>query len=649
MSPPVIPPTGATPGPKGSPLPDRKLVSWKEIAAHLGRETRTVQRWERTEGLPIRRHEHQKKSTVYAYTSELDEWFKKRQPADDPEADAAFVPDPDVNETNSQPAPEDTVNAQIQNEPIGAPAPPIDDGSSIPLKRHGRWLGAAALGALLLCVVIYGAYHWFQVQGTAQTKVRIAVLPFTYLSGDSKPDYITAGLTDVIRTKLGQLDPPHLGVIAATSSKIVSGQPIAEIGRQLSVSYVLEGSVQRAANQVRIDVQLIQVSDETHLWADSFTRELSDVLQVESDVSAAIARQVLATLPLPLSSQPPPSVRAGTVHAATPEIAKSRHAYHQGKFAWGSRYDLRSSIVFFEEAIHEDPSYAEAYAGLAAATAILGQVPNDGMPPSEAKPRAREAAQRALQLNPRLAEAHAVLGNVAMSYDWDLATAEKELRRAIELNPNDPTPHEWYCHLLIVEGHNSEALAEAHHALDLDPVNPLFHAVLSETYYFGRSYDAAIEEAQQVVKLHPSSLSAQFWLGSAYREKKMYPQSIETFQRARQLSGDNPAMLMAYGHTQALAGNAEEAHSILKKLESLRKARSLARLGAGPETVPFIPSLYLAAIHVGLGETDDAFRELDLAYQERIDRLVYLNVDPMADSLRSDPRFAQLMAKIGFH
>jgi len=238
-----------------------------------------------------------------------------------------------------------------------------------------------------------------------------------------------------------------------------------------------------------------------------------------------------------------------------------------------------------------------------------------------------------------------------MSYDWDLATAEKELRRAIELSPNDPTPHEWYCHLLIVQGHNSEALAEAHHALDLDPVNPLFHDVVAETYYFGRSYDAAIDEALQIVKLHPGDLSAQFWLGSAYREKKMYPQAIETFQRARQLSSDKPAMLMAYGHTQALAGNVDEAHSVLKKLEGLRQFRSLPTPGpgVGPITLPFIPSLYLAAIHVGLGETGDAFRELNRAYQERVDRLVYLNVDPMADPLRSDPRFAQLLAKIGFH
>jgi TolB-like protein/Flp pilus assembly protein TadD len=635
MSPSDIPPIGATPGPKGSPLPEKKLVSWKEIAAHLGREVRTVQRWETTEGLPIHRHEHQKKSTVYAYAGELDEWFKKRQPIDDPEADAAFVPDPDTVEANSTTGNGDPVV------PIPIPLPVESPPSLI-----GKRITVSAAVAIF-CLLSYGVYRWFHGSAAAPDKIRLVVLPFTYVSGDSKPDYITFGLTDVIRTKLGQLDPTHVGVIAGTSSKIVSGQPIKEIGRVLNVKYVLEGSVQRDGNKVRIDVQLIQVSDETHLWTDSFTRELSDVLQVESDVSAAIARQVLATLPVSSSPQPPPSLRPGTVHAATPEIAESRHAYQQGKFAYGSRGDLRSSIKFFAEAIHDDPTYAEAYAGLAAATAILGQVPNDGMPPGEAKPQAREAAQKALQLNARLADAHAVLGNVAMSYDWDLATAEKELRRAIELNPNDPTPHEWFCHLLIVEGHNSEALVEIHHALDLDPVNPLFHAALAETYYFGRSYDAAIEEAQQVVNLHPKFLSAQFWLGSAYAQKKMYPQAVETFQRAQQLSGDAPVMLMAYGYAQALAGNADEARSALRKLERLRVLRSLPRAAVGPTDLPFIPSLYLAAIHVGLGETDDAFRDLDRAYKERVDRLVYLNVDPMADPLRSDPRFAQLLAKIG--
>jgi len=633
MSPSDIPPSGAKPGPEGSPLPGKKLDSWGEIASYLGREVRTVQRWERTEGLPVHRHEHKKKSTVYAFSGELDAWIKKRQPKDDPEADDAFVREQELSGTDSP--------VEIVDPPVVPPAPSPTPDPVKPSPSAGKRVVGAIFVLGILCAILLGIFRWLQPGDSAQEKVRIAVLPFTYLGGEPKPDYVTEGLTEVIRNALGQVDPPHLGVIAATSSKIAAGKPIAEIGRMLNVKYVLEGSVQHAGNQVRIDVQLIQVSDETHLWADSFTRDLSDLLHMESDVSAAIARQVLATLPVPPSPKPPSSLRGGTVHAATPEIAKSRHAYHQGKFAWGSRGDLRSSIKFFEEAIAEDPSYAEAYAGLAGATAILGQVPNDGMPPAVAKPKARDAAQKALQLNPRLADAHAVLGNVAMSYDWDLATAEKELRRAIELNPNDPTPHEWYCHLLIVEGHNSEALAEAHHALDLDPVNPLFHAVMAETYYFGRSYDAAIEEAQQVVKLHPGSLSAQFWLGSAYREKKMYPQATETFQNARaeirkQSGSENPAMLMAYGHTQAVAGNPAEARAVLQQLQQLSATR-------------FVPNLYPAAIHVALGERDESFRLLNIAYQERIDRLVYLNVDPMADPIRSDPRFAQLMAKVGFH
>jgi len=626
---------GVPPGPEGSPLPEKKLVSWKEIAAHLGREVRTVQRWETTEALPVHRHEHQKKSTVYAYASELDEWIRKRQPVDDPEADDAFAREQELSGTDSPidyVEPPDVPPAPVDASPIDT-APDL-----VKPPRPPAWRRAViAISCLaILSVASFAIYRLMHPTIPAYEKVRIVVLPFNYTSGDSKPDYITVGLADVIRTKLGQLDPAHLGVIAATSSKIVANQTIPDIGRTLNVKYVLEGGVQRAGNQMRIDVQLIQVSDATHVWGDSFTRELSDLLQVESDVSTAIARQILAALPVPPSPQPSPSLRSGTVHASTPEVAKSRHAYQQGKFAWGSRGDLRGSIVFFEQAIRDDPSYAEAYAGLAAATAILGQVPNDGIPPREAKPKARETAQRALQLNPRLAEAHAVLGNMAMSYDWDLPTAEKELRRAIELNPNDPIAHEWFCHLLIVEGRNAEALTEVRQALDLDPVAPLYHTVLAETYYYGREYDAAIDEAQQVVRLHPDFLLAQFWLGSAYREKKMYPQAVQTFQRTRQLSGDNPAMVMAYGHTQALAGNVQEARAALQKLQQLAGTR-------------FVPNLYPAAIHVGLGEADEAFRLLDLAYQERIDRLVYLNVDPIADPIRSDPRFAQLMAKIGFH
>jgi TolB-like protein len=323
MAPPDIPPSGAKPSPEGSTPPGKKLDSWGEIASYLGREVRTVQRWERTEGLPVHRHEHKKKSTVYAFSGELDAWIKNRQPKDDPEADDAFARELELSGTDSPIEPADP--------PVVPPAPSPTPDPVQPPSSAGKRVVFALFALGIVSALSLGIYRWLHPIDAMQEKVRLAVLPFTYLSGDSKPDYITAGLTDVIRTKLGQLDPPHLGVIAANSSKIVAGKPITEIGRLLNVKYILEGSVQRDGNKVRIDVQLIQVSDETHLWTDSFTRELSNVLDVESDVSAAIARQVLAVLPVP--PQPSPAAPGSTVHASTPEIAKSRHAYHQGRFA----------------------------------------------------------------------------------------------------------------------------------------------------------------------------------------------------------------------------------------------------------------------------------------------------------------------------
>lgn len=628
MSSPNIPASGATAGPEGLSLPGKKLDSWGEIASYLGREVRTVQRWERTEGLPVHRHEHKKKSTVYAYTGELDAWIKNRQPKDDPEADAAFVPEPDV----------DAPPGKANGDPTLAddtPAAPTENETPHRLTRLGRWLGVAAIGSALLCLVTLGFYQKFRAGAVKQQNVRLVVLPFVNLSGDPNQNYLSAGLTDVITTQLGRLDPQHIRVIAPTSASVMSGKPIGEIRQALNVQYVLEGSVQRVANQIRIDVRLIQASDEAQAGSDSFTRDLSDFLQVESDVSEAVARKMVATLPGVSTTESASSAKhlgIVTVEAAS----NSSDAYLKGEILWTSRGDLKKSIALFEEAIQQNPYNAQAYAGLANATAIIGQVPNDGMPPQEAKPRAREAAQHALDLDPRLAEAHAVLGNVAMSYDWDFETAEKELRAAINMNPNYPFAHEWYAHLLMVEGRYDEALAESRHVLELEPATPLFHAVRVETFYYARKYDQAIEEAKGVVNSNPNFALAYYWLGCAYREKKMYGQAIATFERARQLTSDSPFMVMAYGHAQALAGNAIEARKALGLLVKMQHDRP-------------VPDLYLAAIHVGLGEKDEAFRLLDKDYQKRVDRLIYLRVEPMADPIRSDPRFAQLLAKIGPH
>ena len=637
MSPPDIPASGAAPSPKGSPLPDRKLVSWKEIASYLGREVRTVQRWERTEDLPVHRHEHQKKSTVYAYTSELDEWFKNRQPVDDPEADAAFIPEPDTADLNSGAEIPDPAALNPVPAPVDVPVAPhvVDSPKPVP-PSPGKRVVVAIFALAIVSALSLGLYRWFRPTIVVSDKIRLVVLPLANLSGDPKQDYLCAGLTDVITTQLGRLDPEHLRVIAPTSAKVMSGKPIAEIRQKLDVQYILEGSVQPVANQIRIDIRLIETSDEAQAGSDSFTRDLSNFLRVESDVAEAVARKILATLPaasFSANSQATPPPGLVTADAAS----KSSEAFLKGEILWTSRGDLKKSIALFEEAINENPYNAPAYAGLAHATALLGQVPNDGMRPQEAKPKARAAAQRALTLDPRLAEAHAVLGNVAMSYDWDFLAAEKEFKTAIKLNPSYSFSHEWYAHLLMVEGRFNEALAETRQALELEPATRIFHVVRAEILYHARRYDEAIDESLSIVKSRPDeSVLAYYWLGCAYREKKMYPEAIATFERARKMTGDWPFTLMAAGHAQALAGNTVEATNAINTLTQMKQTR-------------IVPDIYLAAMYLGLGDKDKAFHYLDAAYQERIDRLVYLNVDPMADPIRSDPRFAQLMAKIGLH
>ena len=612
-------------GPEGSPPSGKKLDSWGEIASYLGREVRTVQRWEQTEDLPVHRHEHKKKSTVYAYAGELDAWIKQRQPKDDPEADAAFVPEPDVD----APPEKENGDAKLSNR---TPLPPTPSPAH-PVPSKGKRVAIAAVVMMVFVAVAYRIYRKYQDPALTHDTVRLVVLPFVNLSGDPNQNYLSAGLTDVITTQLGRLDPRHLRVIAPTSASVMSGKPIGEIRQALNVQYVLEGSVQRVANQIRIDVRLIQASDEAQAGADSFTRDLSDFLQVESEVSESVARKMVSTLP----GASPAESSSAAKHLGTVSVeaaTKSSDAFLKGEILWTNRENLKKSIDLFEEAIHENPYNAQAYAGLASATAIIGQVPNDGIPPQEAEPKARDAAQRALQLDPRLVEAHAVLGNVAMSYDWDLKAAENELRLSIDLNPNYPTAHNWYAHLLMVEGRFDEALAESRLGVELEPATPFFHVVRAEILYNARKYDQAIQEATSVLKDHPDFVLASYWLGSAYREKKMYPEAIATFERARKMTGDLPFMVMAYGQAQAVAGNTSEAKKALAILTKMQKTT-------------FVPDIYPAAIYVALGEKDHAFQLLDSAYQQRVDRLVYFGVEPMADPIRSDPRFAQLMAKVG--
>jgi TolB-like protein/Flp pilus assembly protein TadD len=574
--------------------PDGRLDSWKEIAAYLRREVRTVQRWEKSSGLPVHRLQIGKQGPVYAFKAELDAWYRDRRP--DLESDSGDQ------------------NAR----------------SLVDIRRIRPW--AVAVAAVLIAMLSVGAYlarnNSFLRIRSVPPKIKLAVLPFANLSGDPNQNYFSAGLTDEMITRLGSLDPQRLGVIAATSSNALAGKPIAEIGRALDVQYALEGSVRRDGNRVRIDVQLIQVRDQTHLWSDSYDRDLNDILRVQDDVGAAVARQIRVALN-PSSTKDGGNVAKRTVN---PDAYDD---YLRGRYYWFNYGNLYKSIEAYQLAIQKDPQYALAYAGLASRYALLGNVPYDDVPPVEGKPKAREAAEHALQLDPQLAEAHAVLAYVAFYYEWDFAKAEREFQRAFALDPSDSTFYVWYTNYCIARNRLQEALEANSRGFDLDPLSlPLFNTIRVQIRYLTKNYDAAIEQGRRTVEQYPTYPLAYLWLGSAYREKKMYSKALEQFSKGRQLSGDQPVMIALYGHALALSGDAAGARKALAKLQDLAQSR-------------YVAPLYFAAIYMGLGEKSAALDWVDRAYTDHSERMVYLGVDPIADPLRGDPRFEQVLKKIG--
>jgi len=606
------------------PTDEPRLESWGEIAAYLRREIRTVQRWEKYQGLPVRRLLIGKLGSVYAYRSELDKWYRERQPQ--PENG-----EEDTEKGNGEVAAHVTVSTEVDKQKSHGQV----DGGELPpppAPRITRLRITITLLMLLIVAAVTPAFYFLRsgrspLRSARAGKIRLVVLPFANLSGDPQQDYFSAGLTDEMITQLGRLDPERLGVIAAETSKASASKPIAELGRTLDVQYALEGSVRRGGNDVRINVQLIQVSDQTHVWANSYTGDLRDILSVQDEVAAAVASQIRVALPVGALGV---NGAKGTARAVNPE---AYDAYLRGRFYWTNRGDLHNSIEAYLQAVEKDPSYALAYAGLASAYALLGQVPYDDMSPIEAKPKAREAAEHALQLDPQLGEAHAVLANVSFSYDWNFEAAEREFQRALTLGTNDPTAHQWYAHYCMVRNRLQQAHEENSRTLAVDPVSPLFNTVRAEIYYNARQYDEAAAQARRVIDQYPTYWLAYIWLGSAYREKKMYMDALEQFSKGLKVSGDHPAMIALYGHALALSGDTAGARRALADLQRLAKSR-------------YVSALYFAGVYTGLGEKSTALDWLDKAYKERNDRLVYLNVDPMADPLRSEPRFQDLLKRL---
>ncbi len=596
-----------------APANDR-LDSWKEIAAYLKKEVRTVQRWEKTGGLPVRRLAHGKQGTVFAYKPDLEAWWRESQTKLDQEQEKQ--------EEEKRGSGDDSSGANVVATDLTA-----NQTQRNPSVRHraGRVRALVFLLASVAIVVPLSIY-WPKIHERIwppKAKVVLAVRPFKNMSGDPGQDFIADGLTEEMITRLGQLHSDEMGVIRLSPAYASSG--LDRIGKDVRANYVLEGSVRVSGKRVAITAQLIKVSDQTQVWGESYERDLQDVIIIQDEVASAIAGGVLNKLP-----HAQPLIRQVNREAYL--------AYLEGRYFWNKRTEegFAKAITLFQRSIEIDPTYAPPYAGLADCYELLGSAPYSTLAPKEAFPKAEAAARKALELDSTLAEAHVPLGYSELVYEWNLPEARKEFEKALQLRPGYATAHQFYGYYLTAMGKPDEAIAERNKALDLDAISPLLHSALGEAYYHARRFDVTIDQNKQALELDPSYAIALVNIGRAYEQMGMHQEARAAFQKILTAAPDNPAILSLMGHEYAVSGDKVNANRSLAKLKEVA-------------TRKYVPAVYFAVIYTGLNEKDEAFRWLDKAYEERCEYLVYLGSEPLADPLRGDPRFARLLSRIGLN
>ena len=459
----------------------------------------------------------------------------------------------------------------------------------------------------------------------AGDKHRLVVLPLVNISPDPGDDYFADGLTEELISALSNVG--GLSVIARTSAMKYKGatKSVAEIGRELDIKTLLEGSVRKAGNKVRITVQLIDARSEEHLWAQAYDRDLQDIFAIQSDIAQRVARSLRVQI-VRREKKAIEQRATGVVEAYT--------LYLKGRHDWNtrSREGLDLAIGHFERALEKDAAYALAYSGLA--DAYASQAVFEFAPPKEAFPKARAAAERALQIDDRLAEAHTSLGLVRFQYEWDWSGAEAEFRRAIDLAPGYPSAHQFYADFLKAMGRFDEAIAQMSSAKQLDPLSMSINTGLGHVLYLSRQYDRAIEQYRKSLELDPGFVPAHLWFGRPYLQKGMFREAIAELQEAVRLSSGSTISLAVLGHAYAAAGNHAEAERILKTLMERAETQ-------------YLPSYWIALIYTGLADKERAFEWLERAHQERSSWLVWIGVEPRFDGLRSDPRFARLLDQMG--
>jgi TolB-like protein/DNA-binding winged helix-turn-helix (wHTH) protein/Flp pilus assembly protein TadD len=479
--------------------------------------------------------------------------------------------------------------------------------------------------ALVLSLLIFFAWR-FRSPAPAPTGIRsIAVLPLENLSGDASQNYFADGMTDELITDLAQISA--LRVISRTSVMTYKGahKPLPQIARELNVDAVVEGSVLRSGDQVRITAQLIEASTDKHLWSQSYEGELRDTLALQNRVASAIADQIRINL------TPQEQAALKNVKVVTPEAYES---YLKGRYFWNKRTadGLKAALAYFNQAIEEDPTYAQAYSGLADTYALLGDWQYAAMTPTEAFPKAKAAAIKALELDSKLGEAHNSLAFVLDGYDWDFESAEKEFQRAIELNPGYATAHHWYAWHLSLLGRFDDAIAEMRKAENLDPLSLIINADLAELLVLAHSYDDSIRQSRKTIEMDPNFALAHNQLAQAYLQKHMYDEAVAELQEAVKLSGDSPTCLANLARAYVASGKRSEA---VKLLGDLKKRSNPGHSNAAE----------IAMIYASLGDKDQAMTWLGKGFEERFNPGVLLR--PGFDPLRSDPRFQNLLRRIG--
>jgi TolB-like protein/DNA-binding winged helix-turn-helix (wHTH) protein len=502
-----------------------------------------------------------------------------------------------------------------QVEPLGAAVVALRPRWPLPWKVAG-----------LVFLLLSAGFMSFLLRSRPSTLIRsLVVLPLEDLSGDPSQEYFSDGMTDELITELGQVG--KLRVISRTSAMTYKGvrRPLPEIARELNVDAVVEGTVLRLGSQVRITAQLIRASSDKHLWAQSYEVELRNILTVQKEVARSIAEQIRLEL------NPHEQRRLDQPQAVNGEAYES---YLKGRFFWNKRTGegLKKAIDYFSQAIQNDPNYAPAYAGLADSYALAGDWKYGVLAPREAYPKAKAAAKKAIALDSTLGEAHISFAFCLEGFDWDFESAGREFTRGIELSPGYATGHEWYGWHLAALGHNGEAVAEVEKAENLDPLSLIIAADLAEELLVARRYDEAIKQSRKALYLDPFFANGHYVLGQASAQKHIYNEAIKELRIAVQLSPESTAFTANLAYAYAVSGMTDEAVKLLNDL----KNRSPGAFSSAAE---------VALIYVGLDQKDQAMAWLEKAYAERFSPWVLMR--PCFDSLRSDPRFQNLLRRIG--